>query len=153
MDIPIRVSNFSLHSEIYYRRYGTSQSFDKAGLSYDLVINSSTICFPLLVRYSLLSKKISPYFQAGPIYSRTIKNEGTLFQYNTVKNNTYISIIDSPILQENMGGFSIGSGMILQLGSKYACFGDISYNKFYNFEKVNRLLNLSEITLRIGLIF
>ncbi len=153
LDIPIKVSNFSFHPEIYYKSYGISQSFDKLGFSYDLIINNSSICLPLLVRYSLLSKKISPYFQAGPVYSRAIKNEGTLFQYNTVKNNTYISIIDSPILQENMGGLSVGGGMILQLGSKYACFGEIGYSKFYNLEKINRLLDLSEITFRIGLMF
>jgi len=153
IDIPIKVSNFSLHPEIYYRQFGISQTFDDANSSYDLVINNSSICFPFLVRYSLLSKKVSPYFQAGPIYSRAIKNEGALFEYNSVKNNTYINVIDSPILQENMGGFSIGGGMIWQYASKYAWFGDLSYSKFYNLEKTNRLLNLSEITFKIGLIF
>lgn len=153
MDIPIPFSNFSFHPEIYYRRNSISKSFVNVYASDDLVINYSSICFPLLFRYSILSKKISPYFQVGPIYSRAIRNKSTLFEYESVNNNIFIKIIDSPVLQTDMGGFSIGSGMMSKFGSKSAWFGEIRYSKFYNLGHGSKLLNLSEITLGIGLIF
>jgi len=153
MDIPIQSGNFSFHPEIYYNRFGTSKAFDNENTRNNLVINYSSISFPLLLRYTILRNGISPYFQAGPVYSMSIKNEGTLFEYKMTGNNVFIDIIDSSVLQKNMGGFSAGSGMILKYGSKYSWFGELRYTKLYNLKQESKLLNISEITLGIGLIF
>ena len=153
IDIPIRFSNLSFHPEAYYNRYSVSKTFSNENNSDDLVINYSSICFPLLFRYSILSKRISPYFQLGPVYSRAIKNEGTLYEYESNGNDIFINIINSPILHKDLLGFSTGSGLISKYGSKYSWFTELRFCKYYNFGQGSKLLNLSGITLEAGLIF
>jgi hypothetical protein len=153
MDIPVKFSNFSFHPEIYFNRYSISKAFKNEDNSNDLIINYSSICFPLLFRYSLLSKRISPYFQLGPAYSRAIKNDGTLYEYESNGNDIFINIIDSPILHKDLLGFSVGSGLILNYGSNHSWFSEVHYSRYYNLGQGSKLLNLSGITLDIGLIF
>jgi hypothetical protein len=153
IDLPVNASNFSFHPEVYYKRNGTSKAFDQGNTSHDLVINYSCINIPLLFRYSILKDKLSPYFQGGPVYSRIIKNESALYEYRSVDNNIYIDVINSPVLQKNRGGFSVGSGVISNYESKYSWFAELRYSKFYNLKQENKLINHSEFSLGIGLLF
>jgi hypothetical protein len=152
-DVPVHSGNFSFHPEIYYKQNGISTTFSQNNYANDLVINYSSISLPLLIRYSLLGNNITPYLQAGPAYSRIIRNDGTLYKYESVNNNVFVDIADSQMLQKDMGGFSVGSGLIIKYGSKYAWFCELSYTKFYNLSDVNQFINISEINLVIGLLF
>lgn len=148
-DIPLYASSFSFRPEMYFKNIGMSKPFDHENTGMDLVNNYSSISFPLFIKYRLNNKKVNPFFQLGPIYSMTIRNNGRLYEYKTVNNNTYINIINSPILQTHMGGFSIGGGLIF----KNSIFCDIGYSKFYNLSNENKLLNFCEYRFTIGHLF
>lgn len=149
LDVPLYTSNFSFHPELYFKRISTSKSFMDNSLSYDLVNNYTSVSLPLFLRYSKLTKKIIPFIQAGPVYTRAIRNNSALFEYESANNNIYINITNSPILQMNMGGLAIGGGVIL----KNRLFSEIRYSKLYNLQHENKLLNYSEIFLGIGYFF
>jgi hypothetical protein len=152
-DLPVSFSNFSFHPEIYYRRTGASEEFLYKGNVNDLVINYSSLCLPLLLRYSIISKKISPYFELGPVYSRAIRNKSALYEYEVTGNDIFINLVDSPIMQKNLCGFSVGSGFISKYGEPFSWYGEFRYSKFYNLKKEDKLLNTGEITIGGGLIF
>jgi hypothetical protein len=153
VDIPVLSSNFSLHPEMWYSEDCISVAFDYLETGNDLVINYSSISFPFLVRYSFLNTNISPYFQGGPVYSRALKNESTLYGYESIGNSIYIDVINSEVMQNNLFGFSLGSGIISKYGSKYSWLSEIRYTNYYNLESESKILNLSKITFAVGLIF
>jgi hypothetical protein len=152
-DIPVSFTNFSFHPELHYKRTGESQSFLNNSNGHDLVINYSSLCLPLLLRYTIISNKTSPYFQLGPVYARAIRNKGALYEYEVTGNDSFINLVNSPLMQKNLGGFSVGSGFISKYGSAFSWFGELRYSKLYNLQKENRLLNIGEITIGGGLIF
>lgn len=148
-DIPVKTSYLSFHPEIYYKQIGTAKAFKFENKDRDLIINCSTITFPLLIRYSIPKDKISPFFQAGPVYSLAIRNKSTLYGYESANNNIFINIINAPVLQSHMGGFAVGSGIV----SDKSWFGEVRFSRFYNLIDQNKLLNYSEITFGIGRLF
>jgi len=149
VDIPVRTSNISFHPGIFYKQIGIAKAFKFENADKDLVINCSTITFPLLFRYSILKDKISPFFQAGPVYSMQIRNKSTLYGYETDNNDIFINVINDPVLHRYMGGFAVGSGIV----SGKSWFGEISFSRIYNLGNKNNFLNFSEITLGIGRLF
>lgn len=153
MDVPIQYSNFSFHPELNFKQNNISLAFENDNTSNDLVINYSSINFPLLLKYTLLRNRLSPFFQVGPVYSKAIKNMSTLYRYQEINNNIFIDIIDTPVMQDDMGGFLVGGGIISKYGSKYSWFGEINYGGLYNLRPGKKILGLRECSLRIGFIF
>lgn len=153
MDIPLYSSNYSFHPEIYFKQFGLAKAIDFESKSHDLVINTSSLTIPLLFRYTALKNKISPYVQMGPVYSRTIRNNSSLYEYKSVNNITSIEIIKSQPFKNNMGGFSIGTGAILNYGSKVSWFCELSYDQLYNLWVEDKLLNVRDVNFKIGLLF
>jgi hypothetical protein len=159
MDIPIRSSSLSFHPEVYYQHNTISVYIDDQPTDRDLIIKYSKITMPLQFRYSIISKKKIPYFQLGPVFSRTFKNECTQYIYYTTYNsyshreNVFISFENSPVLKKNMLGISTGCGLIFQYGSKLSYFGEIRYSKLYNLGSENILLNFSDFNFNLGILF
>jgi len=152
-DFPILFSNFSFHPEVYFNRTSISNSFRNGDLLYDLAITRSSISVPLLLRYTVISNKINPYFQLGPVFSKALKNGSILYEYKKVGNEIFIKTNDNPILHKNLGGISLGTGFISKKGSKHPWFGELRYTKFYNLGSGIHLLNVNEFTMGVGLIF
>jgi hypothetical protein len=150
-DIPFSTLNLSFHPELNFESSRVSKAFND-GNDYDLVLNFNTISVPLYLRYTMLNNKFSPFFQIGPVYSRNIRNESTLFQYETTENAVFTEISDSPVLQDDLAGFSVGTGVILNYGSKHSIFVDFNYSKLYNFKQIYDLLNYNKFSFRIGII-
>jgi hypothetical protein len=162
IDAPMGFTNFSFHPEIYYKRTSISKIFENENTKNDIVIDYSSINIPLLFRYSFLNNKTFPYIQVGPIYSRTIKNKSILYEYAQTSDETFTNSVK--LKQENLGGFSIGCGIISNIGSKYKWFGEMRYSKLYNlnvkdgskitlFDQLNQLNNFNEIIMGIGFMF
>lgn len=152
LDIPINTSNLSFHPIFDLEKIGVNQVFN-SGNSNDVVINSTSINVPLLLRYSILQNKITPYLQLGPVYSRNIRNKSTIYEYESTGNTIDIEVHNSTVLQKNLGGFSVGSGLISNYGSKHSWFLELNYIKLYNLNTPDRLYNRSEISLKTGLLF
>jgi hypothetical protein len=152
-DIPIRFTYLFLHPGIHFKQIGISEAFSNGGKEYDLIVNMSSISFPLLFRYVLLADRFSPYVQLGPVYSRALRNESFLYEYEPTGSDIYIDIVHSHVMQNDQAGFSIGGGLIYERDSKSDWFGEIRYNKYYNLSPESNFLNLGEITFGLGLIF
>jgi hypothetical protein len=153
IDIPILSSNLSFNPEIYYKGNHYSKTFSNSNESFDLIMNYSSLSFPLLFKYSFLRDGNIPFILFGPIYSRVIKNKATLYKYEIHDNDIFIEINDSPIIQKNMGGFSIGGGIILDSEKKYKWFGEVRCNYLFNLNSKEKNFNLGEFSINTGILF
>lgn len=153
IDIPILSSNLSFTPEIYYKGNHYSKSFSNSKGGFDLIMNYSSLSFPLLFKYSFLRNGHIPYIMLGPIYSRIIKENTTLYKYNILNNDIFIETNDSHIIQKNMGGFSIGSGLILDSKERHKWFGEVQYNYLFNLNSNNKNFNLGEFSINAGILF
>lgn len=149
-DIPFSTINLSFHPELNFERSSASMAFND-GNDYDLVLNFNSVSIPVYLRYTILKSKISPFFQIGPVYSRNIRNESTLYKYETSGNVTTTEISDSKVLQDDLTGVSLGMGLILNYGSKHSAFVDFNSSKLYNFSQTYDLLNYNKFSFRIGI--
>jgi hypothetical protein len=153
-DIPILKGNFSLHPEIIFKKTGVSESYSSSTEDYNMVINYSSISLPVLLRYTILRKRISPYFEAGTLYSRAIKNKSQIYTYTYSGNNVYISSDNTHLLSSNLIGIKAGIGVISGYGSRYSWFADVCGCLFptLNLRDQNHV-NLSDISFGIGFLF
>lgn len=151
-DIPISAINLSFHPELNFEHFSTTKAFFHVR-DYDLVLNSSAVSIPFYLRYTVLKKNLSPFFQIGPVYSRSIHKNSTLYQYDTHGNEIFINVIDSRVLQDNRTGYSFGTGVISNYGSKYSWFAEADYSKMHNIKSNTNLYNRYEITVKIGILF
>lgn len=151
-DIPFSAINLSIHPELNFEYFKDSKAFFH-DYDYDLVLNSSSVTIPVYLRYTVMKKSLSPFFQVGPVYSRSIHKNSTLYQYDTVGDEIFTSVIDSRVLQNDMAGYSFGTGVISNYGSKYSWFAEADFNKIHNLKKNTNLYNRYEIALKIGILF
>ena len=153
-DIPIELSDFSFHPKIQYRQINMASTYQNVTLTNDVVINYSALSVPLLVRYTYLKQNLSPYLQAGFIYNRAIKNVGTLYEYNQDRKNSILTdITHAQVLNDDMGGFSVGCGLIFNYESHYCVFAEFNYNYAYNLGRTYSYVNFKELSLSIGVQF
>ena len=152
-DIPVNANGFSIRTEIYYKQGNARMTYNFDNISNEILINYASLSFPLLYRYTIIKNTLSPFFEVGPLYSRNIKNEGALYEYESVNDNIFINIYDSNIVQSDLGGFSVGTGITLKYGSKYSWIVEANYSKLYSLKNENALVNLSELRIGIGLLF
>ena len=151
-DVPISSINLSLHPELNFAHFSASKSFIHV-YDYDLVLNSSAVTLPVYLRYTVLKNFLSPFFQIGPVYSRSIHKNSTLYQYDTIGNEIFTGVIDSRVLQNDMAGFSLGTGVISNYGSKYSWFAEANLSKMHNIKSNTNLYNRYEIDFKIGIQF
>ena len=105
------------------------------------------------MRYNLLKKTISSFCQAGLVYSHILRNQASIYRYQTVDNNIFVNESTFAGLQNNMFGFSGGAGMIYYDNSRHALSAEIGYTKLYNIMHENKMLNRTEISFLIGFLF
>lgn len=151
-DLPISTVNFSFHPELNLEHFSKAESFTH-DQDYDLVLNSSAVAIPFYLRYTVLKKVLSPFFQLGPVFSQSIQNNQTLYQYRTIGSEVFVALIDSQVLQESMAGFSIGSGIISNYGSRYSWFAEANLSKMQNLKSNTNLYNRYEVAFKIGILF
>lgn len=151
-DIPFSSINLSFHPELNFEHFSTTKAF-LSDDNYDLVLNSTSVSIPVYLRYTVLKNFLSPYFQAGPVYSRSIHNSKTLYQYDVVGKEIFTSIIDSRVLQDNMAGYSFGAGVISHYGSKYSWFAEANFCKTHNLKTNTNIYQRYEIAFKIGMLF
>jgi hypothetical protein len=151
-DIPFSSINLSFHPELNFEHFSTTKAFFSDD-DYDLVLNSTSVSIPVYLRYTVLKNFLSPYFQAGPVYSRSIKNNRTLYQYDVVGNEIFTDLIDSRVLQNNMAGYSFGAGVISHYGSKYSWFAEANFSKMHNLKTNTNIYQRYEIVFKIGMLF
>lgn len=151
-DIPFSPINLSFHPELNFEHFSATKAF-KHDDDYDLVLNSGSVTIPVYLRYTIMKNFLSPFFQIGPVYSRSIHKNSTLYQYDTVGNEIFTSVIDSQVLQNDRTGYSAGTGVISNYGSKYSWFAEVDFSKMHNIKSNTNLYHRYEIAFKIGLLF
>jgi hypothetical protein len=132
LDSPIVVSDFSLHTEVYFSRHGYSYNKMVANKDFDFIANISSLKLPVLIRYTYPSNKTRPFFNLGGIVNFNIKNESSI--YETTKTVSIIEINDTqngPLTDVFQAGFSIGSGVEYCLNLRNSLFLEFRYDKLY----------------------
>jgi hypothetical protein len=132
IDNPISVSDFSLHSELYFSKHGFSYNKRIANEDIDFVANLSTLKVPLLIRYAIPSNKIRPFINIGMVGSLNIRNKTQLYTTTISENKIEIGDIklSSPI--DNIQfGYCMGGGMEYKLKSRNSLFFEIRYTSQY----------------------
>jgi len=153
LDIPINYSGLMFHPEIQFKNLSYQEALTDAGVDYDLVVNYSFVSLPLLIRYSFLKEKMSPFFEAGAVFSTAINNDGTAFTYRNNGNVTTIETNNNPVLQDQLGGFTLGVGLISNYNTRYALSGSLRYTGYYNLGNETTLCQMNEFSLSVGLFF
>ena len=102
-----------------------------------------------------IEQENKPLFPGRTVISAdlTLKNKTDLYEYKYVANNIYIDIDDTPVFAGSMWGLSAGCGLVLNSDAKISWFGGINYERYFNLPKQDKLLNISEIKLNVGIIF
>lgn len=153
LDIPIKTSNFSFHPELNFTQNKISETFRNGSTGYNLLTEYTSLNLPLLIRYSVLNNKITPFFEAGPIITGYLKNDGSLYKFSTVDSSLPGITVNSPVMHNSMGGYSVGAGIISGYDSKLPWFVQVRYNMLNNITRENRFLYASELSLLVGLLF
>lgn len=152
IDCPILVSDISFHSEFLYSKNGYSYSLDNSGDIIDLVINTTSLSIPVLIRYTLPTLKTQPFFEFGGIYTYNVRNEG--IELESSKNNDVITVLNASyntLVPDRQIGYSFGGGIqfslryrnILTLGLRYSKLYRISEQGALNEKAINIISSIS----------
>ncbi len=140
IDNPLIGNDISLHLEGYF----SQNNFSYATSNLDLLVNTTSLSFPILFRYSYPSFKKHFFVNAGGVFTYNIKNENALYQSNKVKQRIYLSQkYKNSLISETQIGFSIGGGMQIRIDYKRSLFVELRYSNLFNFEYSQDMLNNS----------
>jgi opacity protein-like surface antigen len=148
LDNPILVSDFSLHTELYFSKHGYSYNHASASEDLDLIINISSLRVPFMIRYTVPKNNLRPYFNAGAMFAYNINNESALYKAFISDNVIYISKqLEESIISTNEIGFVLGGGLEYDLDYKKSVFLEIRYSKLSGLSELtknrNSIINIS----------
>lgn len=148
IDVPILMSDYSVHSELNYSSIAFSYNTLFYTKELDYVGKISSLSFPLLIRYTHPSNQFRPFANAGAIFIYNVKNDNTLYETGTETN-----VVNTPsIIEEAQFGYSIGGGIEYRLNPRNALSFEFRYNKQYGLAD-SKSLRISEFQLVTAFIF
>ncbi|MFB6342897.1 hypothetical protein ACE1ET_14310 [Saccharicrinis sp. FJH62] len=139
-DLPINQSNFSLLLSLGYYESAYSGSSKSESTIYDMLIEQNTLRLPILLRYTLPTKRIKAYANAGLSLSNNLKNETTIY-----KSEISGSIIEfdfptnQKLMAANLYGFAYGGGIQYHINYRRIIFIEVRYNKEFSFGSASLL--------------
>jgi|WetSurMetagenome_2_1015567.scaffolds.fasta_scaffold00070_21 hypothetical protein len=151
-DFPLYPGNMSFHPGIFFKQTGVSVTTYDTDNRFDLKVNYSNIVVPLLLRYTLYNKTISPYLEAGPLVAQTLKNDATITRsdrYSEIAG----SVMDTEVIAGTLPGFGAGIGAILNYGSNISFFAGVNYYRIFHIQSMNKYFNFGDIALTAGILF
>ncbi|HRG08570.1 MAG TPA: outer membrane beta-barrel protein, partial [Cyclobacteriaceae bacterium] len=119
-DIPVRMTHFSLRSEITINNNNFVAAQSNIDGDTDVFITLLTVQSPVSIRYTLPTVIWRPFFNVGPNFSYNIKNTSSIYR-TRIENN--VIIIDKPVQYKLLSDYSIG--YCLGLGFQY----NLTYKK------------------------
>ena len=129
MDTPIFTNDFSLNTGVNYSRHGYSYNNLISNKDYDFVANLSSLKMPVLLRYSIPSKKHRFFVQSGGIIEYNF-NKNTLMYISTINGNVItIERAEIPEFNDVRVGFSLGVGYEHRVTTRNSLFFELSFNQ------------------------
>lgn len=135
-DIPILLSYFSLHPEIYFQKNAFSGHSSGVNTVYDIIINTTSFNIPLFIRYTYPTLKLRPYVNAGGVFTYNIRNNNAV--YAATISNDIIEIQEtnkSSIYSEKQIGYAVGGGIQYNIDYRKSLFFEFRYNNLYGLKK------------------
>ena len=152
-DMPIRRSNFSVAVEPTLYHSEGSDLFDYRGLTYLLTYDELRLALPVMIRYTLLGKKESPFIEFGPAILRNINGSEKLYTYQQEGSDIFVSVVDPPLIAPNQIGLTAGFGFLIRQNSACTIMFQCRANKFYVTNEQLGSLKSNEIMFTLGLLF
>ncbi|WP_425391079.1 hypothetical protein [Ekhidna sp.] len=150
VDVPVDVTNSSIHFGLLIKDYGSVYSFSNTQNEYDLIIDDISMEIPVLYRYTFLHSKFSPYIEIGSIYSRSLKSKNLLYTYKSIQNSVFID--KEKIALNNKLGYGIGAGFISDYSNKLSWYLNIRLSSLNSLVEDNFQFNLKERSISLGII-
>ncbi len=153
VDRPVFPGDFSYNISLYLSRFSENhyEIIDNQYVS--LVVNSTSLQMPVLLRYTYPSLKIRPFLNAGGSLWYDIINESGIYKTNTISEEN--NIIELPYSAPGLGaGFSIGTGVEYKFNHRNSLFLELRYTKKYGIgsgDTYSILLNRAGIQLITGI--
>jgi hypothetical protein len=140
IDNPINVSDLSFYLELKLSKHGYSLN-KLAGINdIDLIVNTSIINIPFMLRYTLPMRKIRPFVNAGGVYAYNFINTSALYR-TTISNETIeMGPIDhSRIISDHLLGYIAGGGLEYKLNYRNSLFFELRYNMLYGLSNIQSM--------------
>jgi hypothetical protein len=134
-DIPILHSYFSLHSELYFQKNAFSGHSVIDKTVNDILINTSSINIPLLIRYTYPSLKLRPYVNIGGSFTYNIRNNNAVCKATIFNNIIAEEFNNSTIYSEKQIGYTVGSGIQYNIDYRKSIFFELRFNNLYGLTK------------------
>jgi hypothetical protein len=159
VDIPIGVSDFSLHTELNLRNVRRSILFEQLQSAYNLVLNHWGLDAPISVRWTAPFPRWRPYIQLGPQFSLPLASSSDWFFFQEVPydppfdDEVYQSRRDGTVLARPKFGLLGGIGLAASITSGLELFAEARYGWLWNFNLSDPFVYQREPQFIIGIAF
>ncbi len=138
IDNPLIKYDISLHIEGYL----SQNNFSYATPSLDMLVSTTSISFPILLRYTYPSYKRHFFLNAGGVFTYNIKNENILYHTSIINNKVSLSEkYKNTLISDTQLGFSLGGGIQISIDYKRSVFIELRYSNLFNLEYAPDMLN------------
>jgi opacity protein-like surface antigen len=153
IDFPLFSSNFSLHTDIYLSHQLYSLSAKTNNSSIDFIGKNTTVNLPVLLRYTMPTTKIRPYFNAGINFTKNFQSDYSLYKTDIYSNIIEINKVnEEPLIEANLVGFSVGAGLEYRLNIRNSLFLETRYCMQYGADNLG-IFNNATIQILAGFNF
>lgn len=135
-DIPILLSYFSLHPEMYIQKNAFSSHYNFGNTVTDIIMNTTSINIPLFIRYTYPTLKLRPYVNIGGTFTYNVRNNNAV--YTATISNDIIEIEEtnnSNIYSAKQIGYAVGGGIQYNIDYRKSLFFEVRYNNSYGLTK------------------
>lgn len=130
-DLPIEQSYFSLNTGVSITKNGFSFNSTSPQSDIDVVINTSSISVPVLLRYTLPTLVWRPFINAGGSYLYHLTNQSNLYRSSIDQNVITINKVEQqPFISDSMVGYSFGIGLQRNIDYRKIAAGELRLNQF-----------------------
>lgn len=160
IDQPIRTSNYSIHSEIFYSQHSYYSFKNDDGHYIDFSTEKSTIKIPILLRYTMPSVRFRPFVNAGftlgynfntkrsMIVTTQVESESEEDDSRILEISRYVPSTNFPEIQTS---FSAGAGAEIKISRQNFLFFEVRASK--GLGDPQKIISSSEIQLLTGISF
>lgn len=151
LDIPLYKNTVALRPTLFYSKTAFNITTQKSTDGLDYILNTSSLTFPISLRYNFNDKKSRFFATSGLIYSLHFKNQNNLFTYKVQTDHIQINNLDNTeYYSKHQLGFSGGMGYEYPLNYKQSLLFELQVKKHIGLGELNTL-SKSEIILMVSI--
>jgi opacity protein-like surface antigen len=148
MDIPLNMTYFSMNIGINYSKNGFTYSTVSPQSEIDILINTTSLDFPFLIRYTHPSEIWRPFINLGGNLTYHLKNENKIYESLIYQNTITINEKNiNSFVSNNMLGYSVGAGLQYNLSLKKILSVELRYSSMFG---TNNTLNKNQFNVLMG---